>query len=493
MTNERGRGWIVPALAVVAVGLILLSALGTGVLAANVSVTASPVGTPAPRAGSATSGGTTLPTPIQHVFLILMENEQTGIIYNKEPYETSLAKTYAWGGDANSNPDHVGYYAICHPSAPNYLSLTSGQSLQCGSDSYSVYKVNNLGNELQQAKLSWVDYEEGASVTCQTYNSGLYVVRHNPFTYYSDLRPNVTGGVCDTHVLPIANLTNDYPYNSTPPAFTYIAPNILDDGHNTNATYGDDWLSTFIPKLIAAPWFSSSVIFITYDEAYEPSGAYNTSGYDGLIGGPVFTAAVSPYTKGMGALAVNASHYDLLSTIEWLLGLPGTGTGHDDTPEFPAITAWFKPKLFGPGVDLPYTRLPYANLSGYDLRGDDLEYANLTGADLAGANLRGAYLQYADLANASLVGADLREADLQYADLSGASLGGADFAGASLEYANLGAAVLTGTSGDPTDFDGATLAQAYLKNAVCGSPNYIVASGANTNAVYVPTACSPPL
>jgi hypothetical protein len=51
--------------------------------------------------------------------------------------------------------------------------------------------------------------------------------------------------------------------------------------------------------------------------------------------------SVSPYSVGLGALGVNASHYNLLTTIEWLLGLPSTGTGNDGTSQFPALTGLF--------------------------------------------------------------------------------------------------------------------------------------------------------
>lgn len=445
-------------------------------------------------AGTAAGANAGLPTPIKHVFLIVMENEETAVIYGKQPYETSVANSYAWGGDANSNPQGVGYYAACHPSAPNYLALTSGRDMQCGSDGYNTFKANNLGNLLQTANESWVAYEESASVPCQLNNSSLYVVRHNPFTYYSDLGGNTTGSVCETHDVPIANLTNDYPYAQTPPAFTYIAPNVLDDGHSSSATYGDSWLSTFVPKLMNQSWFASSVIFIVYDEAYQANGAYNSTGYDGLHGGPVYMAAISPFTRGVGALDVNSSHYNLLSTIEWLLDLPPTGTGADGTAAFPALTGLFQPRLFGPAKDLAYGDLAFTDLAGYDLRGDDLQFANLSGIDLQGADLRGADLEYADLAGANLQGADLQGAALPYADLAGASLQGADLSGAGLQFADLTGATLTGlSSSHETNFDGASLNHADLLNAVCGSPNYILASGANTNALSVPAACQPPL
>jgi phosphatidylinositol-3-phosphatase len=478
---------------VVAVGLLLTAGLWAGNLARGPAST----GANNANVGNGGPGGdpsTHLPTPIKHVFLILMENEQTSNIYGTVPYETQLANTYAWGGDANSNPDNVGYYAVCHPSAPNYLALTSGQPLQCGSDGYSQYPANNLGNLLQTAGESWLAWEESANVPCQEYNSGNYAVRHNPFPYYSDLEPNVTGGPCDTHVLPIANLTDDYPYSTTPPAFTYIAPNVLDDAHNTNATYGDDWLSGFLPKLIAQPWFSSSVIFITYDEAYTESGNENFSGPGPLVGGPVYTVAVSPYSVGMGAVAYNTSHYDLLTTIEWLLGLPGTGMGNDSTLAYPVVPQFFEPELFGPGVHLQYTDLKGADLAAYNLSGDDLEYADLQGADLQEADLAGANLQYADLAGANLQGADLAGAHLQYTNLAGADLEGAGFEGADLRFADLMGAALTGFGPvDHTNFDGANLDNAELTGAVCGKPNYIDAAGADTNAVGVPASCTPPL
>lgn len=450
---------------------------------------------------AAANSAPALPTPIKHVFLIMMENEQTNLIYGVEPFQTKLANTYAWGGDAN-NPDHVGYYAVCHPSAPNYLALTSGRSLQCGSDAFSNYTDNNIVYQLQTHGESWIDYEESASYPCQQNNTGLYVVRHNPLVYYSDLGGTTPGSSCMTHVVPIANLTNDYPYSETPPAFTYIAPNILNDAHSSSAATGDWWLSTFIPKIIAEPWFSSTVVFIVYDEAYKANGNENFTGYDGLEGGPVYMAAVSPYTEGMGALTYNASHYNLLTTMEWLLGIPQTHTGpRVGTPEFPVLTSLFQPQVFGPAVDLQSTRLPGADLAGLNLRDDDLVGADLREADLQGAQLQGADLAGADLQGANLQGANLSRADLQGAilqgaDLAGASLRGADLESADVEFANLTGATLTGfgsSSSQETNFDQADLHHARLTDAVCGTPNYITAVGAILQAIGVPSSCRPPL
>ncbi len=284
------------------------------------------------------------PTPVQHVFLIMMENEQTDLIYGKQPFQTYLANTYAWGGDANKDPGHVGYYAVCHPSAPNYLALTSGQPLQCGSDGYKSYSANNVFNVMDEHRVSWIGYAEGAPHNCDTSDNTAtdYLQRHDPIHYYSDLGGSASGSVCETHDVAIANLIKDYPYSTVPPAFTYIAPNDIDDGHSSSATTGDNWLKSFVSKLVNTTWFSSSVIFITYDEAYTSAGSDNTTGYTAggttLTGGPVYVVSVSKFSKGIGTVdAVDDSHYNLLSTIEWLLGLPATGTGHDGTSSFPAM------------------------------------------------------------------------------------------------------------------------------------------------------------
>ena len=66
-------------------------------------------------------------------------------------------------------------------------------------------------------------------------------------------------------------------------------------------------------------------------------------------------------------------------------------------------------------LDLSFTRLVRANLSGANLSGADLVGANLTRAWLFGANLSGANLNTANLS-----GANLNEADLTWADLFGA-------------------------------------------------------------------------
>ena len=306
---------------------------------------------PAPVGGPALTGASSpsLPTPIQHVFLIPFENEGRSTVMSTAPFMASLANTYA---------TPVNYYAVCHPSNPNYLSFSGGLSQQCASDAYNVYTNTNLLNLLQTKGVSWMDYQESMPKVCDTAgsdNGGLYVVRHNPWVEYQSIVGNTT--LCDSHVVPLSQFNP----NATPANFVYVTPNINDDGHNTNAAYASNWLQGWLTPLMSEPWFATSVFLLVFDEG---SGTGSGAGYSvggitlpycgskTVCGGNIWMTAVSPYTKGVGAITQDVTQYNLLSTMEWLLGVGNTGTGYDANSNFPAMKGLFN---FGSGGPKQYT------------------------------------------------------------------------------------------------------------------------------------------
>ena len=173
--------------------------------------------------------------------------------------------------------------------------------------------------------------------------SGGYAVRHDPFAYYSNLGQATAGSICTQHVL---GWSSWYAAEaSTDPAqYIFITPDTCHDGHNDCSSYdgrdsadeGDYWLSTFIPQIQNQSWYSSTVIFVAYDEGESTS----TTGYNGTAGGQTYFAAISPYTQGVGNYAPDATHYDVLCTTEWLLGVGTTGN-NECTPQFPAMKSLF--------------------------------------------------------------------------------------------------------------------------------------------------------
>jgi|GEM_PF-3476134 len=93
-------------------------------------------------------GGPTQPVCIQHVIVLVLENEPLSAVISSAknqggPTEKYLAKTYM--GASN-------FYAPCHPSAPNYLALISGDTDQCGTDSYNEWSDITLADTLSTTR-----------------------------------------------------------------------------------------------------------------------------------------------------------------------------------------------------------------------------------------------------------------------------------------------------------------------------------------------------
>jgi Phosphoesterase family/Carboxypeptidase regulatory-like domain len=279
-------------------------------------------------ASDASPSAAGFPTPIQHVFTIVLENAGLSEVLSDGTYLDTLYTSYA--GASN-------YYAVCHPSAPNYLAMTSGELLQCGTDNVNSYSVGNIASLVSSAGETWTAYMESMPTACDTHwypsTHGLYKPGHDPFVYYSDLTEGGSSSACESHVLPLSSFNPA----DTPANYTFITPNMLNDGHNTSVAYASNWLSTYLPPLLAEPWAASTVFFIVYDEG----AASDSSGYDGLDGGHTYLAAVSPYTLGSGLYTADASPYSLLTTTEWLLGLTSMGY-NDNWTKFPPMKSMFQ-------------------------------------------------------------------------------------------------------------------------------------------------------
>jgi phosphoesterase family protein/carboxypeptidase family protein len=257
-------------------------------------------------------GAGSFPTPIRHVFTIFLENEERSAVLQHAPFEVKLAQEYA----SASN-----YYSVCHPSAPNYLAVTSGATWQCGSDAVSSHATENIGDLAEGAGLAWGGFFESMPSACDRSDSYPYIAHHNPFVYYPDLYRNAS--LCRAHDQSFTAWNSDVAAG-TIPAYAFFAPNMTDDGHDTSTAYADHWLDRWLSPYLNASWFSSSVWFITWDEGTTNSGCC------GFTGGHLFFTAVSPYTRGGAVVTTNATHYSLLSTTEWLLGLTVGACGHAD-------------------------------------------------------------------------------------------------------------------------------------------------------------------
>ena len=271
-----------------------------------------------PTASAPTRQPTPPPVQVGHVFVIVMENKPLRAILgnrSQAPYINRLASHYAVA---------VNYFAITHPSLPNYLALIGGSTFgltqDCGAAACSV-DSSNLVDQLQAHHLSWKAYMESMPWPCFTgyfyaTNQGTYMQKHDPFMYFPDIRDNPQR--CN-RIVPLSELRPDLASGHVP-NFVWITPNGCHDMHDCPVAAGDSWLATIMPEILtSSAWRDGGVVFITFDESY----ASDTQGCCHLAaGGRVLTLIVSPLVRPGLVITTPYDHYSLLRTVEdiWHLG-----------------------------------------------------------------------------------------------------------------------------------------------------------------------------
>ena len=281
--------------------------------------TPTPLSTPTP---TPTPAATPLPTPtpigsgtlpnFSHVFLIVMENEEsTGIMGNSAAaYINALA-----GGHGLATE----YFAVSHPSLPNYLALTAGSTFGIASDCTGCYvNAMNIADQVESSGRSWKAYMESMPSSCYVGDAYPYMQKHNPFIYYNDIRTNPAR--CAEHVVPFTQLSTDLT-NGTVPNFAWITPNMCNDMHDCSIATGDAWLAKVVPGILASSaYLNGGALLITWDEGESNAGCCGNA-----TGGQVATLVIAP--NGIAGLrsTIAETHYSLLRTVEDAWGLSPLG------------------------------------------------------------------------------------------------------------------------------------------------------------------------
>ena len=189
----------------------------------------------------------TTPTPaipaFDHIFVVIMENHGYDEIIGSAdaPYLNQLADQY--GVAAN-------YTSVAHPSLPNYLALTGGDTYGVTTDCTDCFQsAPNLAvDRIAASGRTWRAYMESMPSPAFVGDSYPYMQKHDPFIYYDNIRTNPAQLA---NVVPYTQLATDLATAATTPAFGWITPNMLDDMHDGTVAQGDTWLSTAVPALLA--------------------------------------------------------------------------------------------------------------------------------------------------------------------------------------------------------------------------------------------------
>src|SRR6185437_15227953 len=328
----------------------------------------------------------TLP-PIRHVFLIVLENKSFDAAFGPGSPAPYLAKTLRARGALLTH-----YYATGHWSLDNYIALVSGQApnpatqrdcpqpvefqpTRPGLDEHGqvlgvgcIYPpiVKTLPDQLEQAGFTWKGFMEDLDSnptrddpqTCTAGRIGKtdateraavgdqYAAKHDPFVYFHTILDNPAR--CAAHIVSLNELRIDLRRVATTPNYSFITPNLCNDGHDLRCVDGktgglagiNGFLRKWVPVITRSPAFrKDGLLIVTFDEsdgqapdAFDAccnerplASAPDQPGFQGPGGGRIGAVLLSPYIRPGTVSAVPYNHYSMLRTVEDIFDLGHLG------------------------------------------------------------------------------------------------------------------------------------------------------------------------
>ncbi len=239
-------------------------------------------------------------------FVIVLENREYRQVIgaSEAPYLNRLARRGALA---------THYYAISHPSLPNYLAIIGGTTFGIRSDCTSCSASGpSLPQQLGEAGVDWRAYMQGMPRSCYLGGySGLYAKKHNPFYYFPAI---VSDPASCNRVVPGGRIWADL-HSGSLPSFGWITPNLCNDAHDCPLARSDRFLSRLVPALLPRLG-RDGFLAVTFDEGLSDRGCC------GARGGRVSTILAGPAVRRNARLAQPYTHYSLLATLERAFGLP---------------------------------------------------------------------------------------------------------------------------------------------------------------------------
>lgn len=268
---------------------------------------------------------TATPRPLvpnfQYIAIIMFENKEFGTVIGNSlmPTYNRLAREYTL---------LTQYYAIQHPSLPNYIALMGGDTFGIDTNCSDCFiNATSLPDLIEASGRTWKTYQEDMPSPCFIGSTHLYAQKHNPFIYFDSIRLNAER--CQRTVVPLTQLQSDMAVNAIP-NFLFIKPNICNDSHDCSLDIADAWLTNLLGILIPALDATGApyLVVMLFEEG---QGEHTCCGLPEPGGGRVPVVLYSPLAKNAFEDATPYTHYSLLKTIAGAWGLPYLGHAADET------------------------------------------------------------------------------------------------------------------------------------------------------------------
>ena len=265
MTGRRRR-----CTPLVAVGAALLSVGGVG-LAAPASAFPAPTGPAGPVRAAAVAAPTAgvrqeavasrAASRPSKLLVVVLENRDASGVAREMPYLSAQGARY---GRASR------YFAVTHPSLPNYLTMVGGSTFEVRDDrgpgSHPLRGSSVFGQALARHRTA-ATYAEGMRVSCQLRDGGRYAVRHNPWTYFPGER-----AACRRYDVPAGTPARGTLRRAVTagrlPTVALLVPDVCNDAHDCSVATADRWLRRWLQVVQAGPdWRAGRLaVLVTFDE-----------------------------------------------------------------------------------------------------------------------------------------------------------------------------------------------------------------------------------
>jgi len=325
--------------------------------------------------GSGASGGVAGLPPIKHVFLIMLADEPYAQTFGPESPAPYLSHTLERRGELL-----VRYYAVAHEELANEIALISGlgptpqiaancptyadivptianKEGQYGGGDGCIYPraAQTVGEQLTAKKLTWRVYAQGMGAggppACRHPEFGAsdptyaappgdeFATFRDPFSYFDGV---IHAPECAHEDIGMEGLSADLKSAARTPTFSYIVPDLCDDGRPTpcapDAPSGlpaaNAFLRRVVPEILAAPAYRRGGLLIVTTDQAPPTGEYADS--SACCVQPRFAAPSQPLPSTAGPATTTST-----------TTTPATTTPAPATPAAPT------PASTTPAVQLP--------------------------------------------------------------------------------------------------------------------------------------------
>ena len=306
-------------------GLLIQSCGSTpNVPPTTVPSTATPIASPTQtrtptQTATLTPSATPTPRPLvpdfEYIAIIMFENKELGSVIGNAsmPNYNQLARDYTL---------LTQYYAVTHPSLPNYLALMGGDTFGIERNCSDCFvDETSLPDLIEASGRAWKTYQDEMPSPCFLGDTDKYVQKHNPFVYFDDIRLDQVR--CERSVVPLTTLQADI-LTASLPNFFFIMPDLCNSSHDCPLTTADTWLTNLLGELVPAldATGQAYAIFMLFEEG---QGDHSCCGLPESAGGRVPFVIYSPLVKNGFEDNTPYTHYSLLKTIAQAWGLPFLG------------------------------------------------------------------------------------------------------------------------------------------------------------------------